>query len=156
MLLATRCPHCETVFRLQQEQLSLHEGLVRCGHCEQIFNASQSLVPEFVQQSGPVPAEPTLTESARAEPPLTERPTQIESTQAEHATHPAPTAAEAAVPEPEPRANHAPQRPASRPRLFTDDTPAQLPSRADYKPEGWDMFAPWLDGGVDPVSYTHL
>ncbi|WP_205171522.1 MJ0042-type zinc finger domain-containing protein, partial [Burkholderia sp. LMG 13014] len=24
MLLATRCPHCETVFRLQQEQLSLH------------------------------------------------------------------------------------------------------------------------------------
>ncbi|AJY14194.1 zinc-ribbon domain-containing protein [Burkholderia dolosa] len=150
MLLATRCPHCETVFRLQQEQLSLHEGLVRCGHCEQIFNASQSLVPEFVQQSGPVPAEPTLTESARAEPPLTERPTQIESTQAEHATHPAPTAAEAAVPEPEPRANHAPQRPASRPRLFTDDTPAQLPSRADYKPEGWDMFAPWLDGGVDP------
>lgn len=44
MLLATRCPHCETVFRLQQAQLSLHGGLVRCGHCQQVFNAADSLV----------------------------------------------------------------------------------------------------------------
>ncbi|OXH86019.1 hypothetical protein CA831_25380, partial [Burkholderia multivorans] len=49
MFLATRCPHCETVFRLQPEQLSLHQGLVRCGHCRQVFNAAQSLVPEHAQ-----------------------------------------------------------------------------------------------------------
>jgi predicted Zn finger-like uncharacterized protein len=46
MLLATRCPHCETVFRLQQDQLTLHDGLVRCGHCRQVFDATRSLVPE--------------------------------------------------------------------------------------------------------------
>ncbi|OAJ57215.1 hypothetical protein A6V36_31820 [Paraburkholderia ginsengiterrae] len=43
MLLATRCPFCETVFRLQTEQLALRRGLVRCGHCQEVFDASASL-----------------------------------------------------------------------------------------------------------------
>ncbi|MBM2766112.1 DUF3426 domain-containing protein [Burkholderia anthina] len=111
MLLATRCPHCETVFRLQQEQLSLHDGLVRCGHCQQVFNASQSLVPELAQQP-----EPALTEAAPAEP---------AAAGTQHDTAPA--------------------------RLFTADAPAKpAPADADYKPEGWDMWAPWLDAGVAP------
>ncbi|CAN0642240.1 DUF3426 domain-containing protein [Burkholderia cepacia] len=109
MLLATRCPHCETVFRLQQEQLSLHQGLVRCGHCHEVFNASESLVPEHAQ-----PPEPALTEPAAAP-------------DEGNAHHPAPPA-----------------------RLFTADAPAGASSDTDYKPEGWDMWAPWLDAGVDP------
>ncbi|QFS35638.1 zinc-ribbon and DUF3426 domain-containing protein [Burkholderia cepacia] len=109
MLLATRCPHCETVFRLQQEQLSLHQGLVRCGHCHEVFNASESLVHEHVQQP-----EPALTEPAAAP-------------DEGNAHHPAPPA-----------------------RLFTADAPAGVSSDTDYKPEGWDMWAPWLDAGVDP------
>ncbi|WP_321849178.1 DUF3426 domain-containing protein [Burkholderia diffusa] len=104
MLLATRCPHCETVFRLQQEQLSLHDGLVRCGHCHQVFNASQSLVPE-----------PALTEAAPAGP-------------------------AAAVP----------QHEAAPARLFATDAPVEPTPGSDYQPEGWDMWAPWLDAGVDP------
>lgn len=43
MLLATRCPFCETVFRLQPAQLALRRGLVRCGHCNEAFDASSSL-----------------------------------------------------------------------------------------------------------------
>jgi predicted Zn finger-like uncharacterized protein len=43
MLLATRCPFCETVFRLQPAQLALRRGLVRCGHCQEVFDASGSL-----------------------------------------------------------------------------------------------------------------
>ncbi|WP_233851364.1 zinc-ribbon and DUF3426 domain-containing protein [Paraburkholderia sp. HD33-4] len=48
MHLATRCPFCETVFRLQAAQLAQRRGLVRCGHCQEIFDASSSLfdVPE--------------------------------------------------------------------------------------------------------------
>ncbi|NTZ05282.1 DUF3426 domain-containing protein [Burkholderia metallica] len=110
MLLATRCPHCETVFRLQQEQLSLHQGLVRCGHCHEVFNASESLVPEYAQQP-----EPALTEPAAA-----------------------PHGGDA----------HPPPAPA---RLFAIDAPPELPTGTDYKPEGWDMWAPWLDAGVDPA-----
>ncbi|MDN7914086.1 zinc-ribbon and DUF3426 domain-containing protein [Burkholderia cepacia] len=109
MLLATRCPHCETVFRLQQEQLSLHQGLVRCGHCHEVFNASESLVPEHAQQPEPVLTEPGAAPDEG------------------NAHHPAPPA-----------------------RLFTTDAPAGASSDTDYKPEGWDMWAPWLDAGVDP------
>ncbi|AXF15523.1 DUF3426 domain-containing protein [Paraburkholderia caledonica] len=43
MLLATRCPFCETVFRLQPTQLALRRGLVRCGQCHEVFDASGSL-----------------------------------------------------------------------------------------------------------------
>lgn len=110
MLLATRCPHCETVFRLQQEQLSLHDGLVRCGHCQQVFNASQSLVPDPARQP-----EPALTEAAPAEPAAAD-----------------------------------PQHDAAPARLFTADAPVEPASGSDYQPEGWDMWAPWLDAGVDP------
>ncbi|VWB92319.1 zinc-ribbon and DUF3426 domain-containing protein [Burkholderia lata] len=108
MLLATRCPHCETVFRLQQEQLSLHQGLVRCGHCHEVFNASESLVPEHAQQPEPILTEP------------------------------------AAAPDDGDAHHRAP------PRLFAAEAPAGSPSDTDYKPEGWDMWAPWLDAGVDP------
>jgi predicted Zn finger-like uncharacterized protein len=43
MLLATRCPFCETVFRLLPAHLTLRRGLVRCGHCHEVFDASSSL-----------------------------------------------------------------------------------------------------------------
>ena len=43
MLLATRCPFCETVFRLQPAQLAQRRGLVRCGQCQEVFDASSSL-----------------------------------------------------------------------------------------------------------------
>ncbi|NIE68589.1 zinc-ribbon and DUF3426 domain-containing protein [Burkholderia sp. Ax-1719] len=43
MLLATRCPFCETVFRIQPAQLAARRGLVRCGHCQEAFDATGSL-----------------------------------------------------------------------------------------------------------------
>lgn len=112
MLLATRCPHCETVFRLRQEQLSLHGGLARCGHCQQIFNAAESLVDEHAH------AEPALVESVESAQPA--------------------ESAEAAAP-----------RAADNPRLFVN-APADDPAHKNFMPDGWDMWAPWLDGGIDP------
>ncbi|NRO97159.1 DUF3426 domain-containing protein [Paraburkholderia sp. NMBU_R16] len=44
MVLATRCPHCETVFRVQDAQLARSHGRVRCGHCQEVFDASQNLL----------------------------------------------------------------------------------------------------------------
>ncbi|AIO66161.1 zinc-ribbon and DUF3426 domain-containing protein [Burkholderia oklahomensis] len=105
MLLATRCPHCETVFRLQQEQLALHDGLVRCGHCQLVFDAARTLVP----------AEPDAA-AAQAAP-------------------------------------HAPQQQPAPQRLFDATSPDLRPLEAghrDFAPGAWDMWAPWLDGTVDP------
>jgi predicted Zn finger-like uncharacterized protein len=36
--LATRCPHCQTSFRVTMAQLELRAGKVRCGSCREIFN----------------------------------------------------------------------------------------------------------------------
>ena len=40
MALATRCPHCETVFKLDLHLLAPHDGRVRCGHCQEVFDAA--------------------------------------------------------------------------------------------------------------------
>lgn len=42
-MLITRCPHCETAFRVQAAHLEQAEGHVRCGHCASVFDAYQEL-----------------------------------------------------------------------------------------------------------------
>lgn len=44
MALATKCPHCQTTFRVVHDQLKLRAGLVRCGACKQIFNGVEYLL----------------------------------------------------------------------------------------------------------------
>lgn len=47
----TRCPHCDTRFKISDEQLGAHQGMVRCGHCMQAFDARPELIAEpYVQQ----------------------------------------------------------------------------------------------------------
>ncbi|WP_071753915.1 DUF3426 domain-containing protein [Burkholderia ubonensis] len=278
MLLATRCPHCETVFRLQQEQLVLHGGLVRCGHCRQIFDAAESLVHEHAPQpeaalagdvahervaeeapgadhaaaveaarveapstktvafeapavetpavevppakaladeaaaiesrtvetpSAETPAvetpaakapadEAAALESRAAEAPAAEEPAvdappakaladeaaaiesrTVEAPSAETPAVETPAAKAPAVearaiespavespaagtpaaasPVPETEAHHAADLPATPPpRLFVDNAPGEHPTHADFRPDHWDMWAPWLDGNVDP------
>lgn len=43
----TRCPHCETTFRVTSEQLTVRQGSVRCGSCREVFNALESLADEM-------------------------------------------------------------------------------------------------------------
>ncbi|WP_080426814.1 zinc-ribbon and DUF3426 domain-containing protein [Burkholderia ubonensis] len=248
MLLATRCPHCETVFRLQQEQLVLHGGLVRCGHCRQIFDAAESLVHEHAPQpeaalagdaahervaekapgadhaaaveaarveapstktvafeapavetpaveappakaladeaaaiesravEAPAadtpaveapPAKAFADEAAALESPAVEAPsaetpaveTPAAKAPAEEARaiespaveSPAAGTPAAASPVPETEAHHAADLPATPPpRLFVDNAPGEHPAHADFRPDHWDMWAPWLDGNVDP------
>ncbi|WP_080407684.1 DUF3426 domain-containing protein [Burkholderia ubonensis] len=243
MLLATRCPHCETVFRLQQEQLVLHGGLVRCGHCRQIFDAAESLVHEHapqpeaalagdadherVAEEAPGADHAAAVEAARVEAPSTktvafeapavetpavevppvkaraDEATALESRAVEAPAADTPAvevppakaladeaaalesrAAEApavetpaakapadeacaiespavespaagtpaaASPVPETEAHHAADLPAPPPpRLFVDNAPGEHPTHADFRPDHWDMWAPWLDGNVDP------
>jgi predicted Zn finger-like uncharacterized protein len=40
----TRCPHCQTVFRIDEEQLQARGGVVRCGQCQQIFQSTKHLI----------------------------------------------------------------------------------------------------------------
>ncbi len=52
--LVTRCPQCETQFRITEEQLNAAGGKARCSRCSQVFNARL-----FLQSPEPVPTEPS-------------------------------------------------------------------------------------------------
>ncbi|WP_343728661.1 DUF3426 domain-containing protein [Duganella sp.] len=44
MALATKCPHCNTVFRVAHDQLKLRGGIVRCGSCNEVFDGNAALL----------------------------------------------------------------------------------------------------------------
>jgi predicted Zn finger-like uncharacterized protein len=55
-MMLTRCPACQTVFRLRPEQLHARRGEVRCGHCFHPFNARENTLE--VADDAPPPAPP--------------------------------------------------------------------------------------------------
>ena len=59
--LVTRCPTCETAFRVTPEQLEIANGMVRCGKCIGVFNALEHQVVTTTEQP---------TEVASTEPDL--------------------------------------------------------------------------------------
>ncbi len=61
-MMLTRCPACQTVFRLQPEQLHARRGEVRCGHCFHPFNALENEV------ATPAGREPTRSTAKPAAP----------------------------------------------------------------------------------------
>ena len=58
MALATKCPHCNTIFRVAADQLKLRGGIVRCGTCKEVFDGNAALVDPsaaLLPSAGPVP-----------------------------------------------------------------------------------------------------
>ncbi|WP_422420823.1 DUF3426 domain-containing protein [Pseudomonas sp. GZD-222] len=62
----TQCPHCQTSFRVNHNQLSVARGVVRCGACLQVFNAAKQLLEQSAAQQPVV--EPAPPESVVPEP----------------------------------------------------------------------------------------
>ncbi|NVI80234.1 DUF3426 domain-containing protein [Janthinobacterium sp. BJB401] len=63
MALATKCPHCNTIFRVAADQLKLRGGIVRCGTCREVFDGNAALVD-------PAAASPFLTSAPGTAAPL--------------------------------------------------------------------------------------
>ncbi|MGS0743327.1 DUF3426 domain-containing protein [Glaciimonas sp. GG7] len=85
MALATQCPHCQTTFRVANDQLKLRAGLVRCGTCREVFNGIEHLVrsahsvapgaaSDFLANDTPIPKSPTITKHISEYFPATEKP----------------------------------------------------------------------------------
>ncbi len=53
MSMYTRCPHCETHFRVSREQLQVSSGQVRCGRCQRAFDAFATLTSHPPAVPGP-------------------------------------------------------------------------------------------------------
>lgn len=58
MRLITRCPQCETTFRVIPDQLNLAQGWVRCGRCTRVFEADQHLFEMSPEAPPSAPAAP--------------------------------------------------------------------------------------------------
>lgn len=95
MSILTRCPHCQTRFRVTDEQLKMASGKVRCGHCMGVFNAAEHQIDEA--PSAPTPEPRQVSPRKAAEP--------------------APQPEPPAPPKPEP----APQEPDEDELLFADN-----------------------------------
>jgi predicted Zn finger-like uncharacterized protein len=92
MSLNTRCPACETVFKVVPDQLKVSSGWVRCGRCAEVFDAAMHMltpaqatatttqhvpvpVPESESVITPIAASPSLSRtevqpSSPAQPPV--------------------------------------------------------------------------------------
>ena len=62
----TRCPNCQTTFRVTPEQLKARAGKVRCGQCQTVFNALDSLLEETIASAPRAPSPPPVTPLASA------------------------------------------------------------------------------------------
>ena len=60
----TRCPNCQTSFRITPEQLKARVGKVRCGQCQTVFNALDSLLDESGAKAPPETRGPALNTKA--------------------------------------------------------------------------------------------
>jgi predicted Zn finger-like uncharacterized protein len=68
-MLFTRCPECDTTFRLTDETLKKANGQVRCGRCASVFNAyaelhdpsAKSFEPDARERDAPAGAPPHAT-----------------------------------------------------------------------------------------------
>ncbi len=104
MSLITRCPTCETMFKVVPDQLRVSEGWVRCGQCAEIFDATQNMVPTGEPESPAPPQAATgQTPAAAPTPPQPApsffvRPAQSQTPPAPAPTHEQPPAA--AAPDP--------------------------------------------------------
>lgn len=135
-VLATRCPHCHTIFRVVADQLKLRDGLVRCGNCREVFDGRAHLCdpPESEDETDATPSPETLT------PPVPHVAAPVTSS-----THDTPPASARDLPEP-----HDGQSPASPviPSLFARD---HLPPGT---PHTYDLFAASREGDDARVEPT--
>ena len=80
MSLATRCPHCKTIFHVSEEQLRLRAGTVRCGVCRKLFNGIDNLAGRISRAKAA--DDLTLPDNTENTLPLTEPAVSVPSTEA--------------------------------------------------------------------------
>jgi predicted Zn finger-like uncharacterized protein len=60
MALATKCPHCNTTFRVAHDQLKLRGGIVRCGSCNEVFDGNAALLEPIAKPQPAAIAPPAI------------------------------------------------------------------------------------------------
>lgn len=128
----TQCPECSTRFRVSDEQLAAHNGMVRCGRCNMVFSAKENLhddtpdpqldLPILTQESQPAVA---VVSAETSEP-----------TEIHNLPEPAPTLEEAA---PSADKDAEPETLAQK-ILFQENSPAIEPAHPKPLSRRWPWF----------------
>ena len=135
----TRCPDCQTTFRVTPEQLKARAGKVRCGQCQHVFNALDSLVDEVVVSS-PALVEPSAAvslealQSAQPARPADETPVAETATETTAAAPTPPAETDASL------------------RVLLEPAPEGAPSAVPDR----ERIAPGAETPVDPLSETEV
>ena len=64
----TRCPGCQTTFRVTPDQLKARAGKVRCGQCQSVFNALDSLLEDSESATAPAASTTPVAPAAQEAP----------------------------------------------------------------------------------------
>jgi predicted Zn finger-like uncharacterized protein len=154
MVLATRCPFCETVFRLQPTQLALRRGLVRCGHCREVFDASSSLFDmaegaDFSTAKAITADEVTRLIAQEPRDTAAGAEAAASASAAESAAESAASTSSAHAAADSSASTDAPAAPL--PSASPDAPPADPagPGSPDFRAESWNPWAPAPDASVD-------
>lgn len=142
----TRCPQCNTVFRITPEQLRLRAGKVRCGHCRAVFNALETLVEEPPAVVAPPPVPESVRTGDDAIPPaVPETPPPLnaldEPAEEMQPAPPSPAATgEDRLPEdeeafPEPNAEATAEESSTEDEAHPEEAPASAQPSADLAPD---------------------
>ena len=97
----TRCPQCQTVFRVTAVQLKVRDGMVRCGRCQHVFGADQHLIAKPARSTAKSAAPATRKRATGKKPAAEPRPVAA-STQHSAPPFPAEVPKHAAAPLPLP------------------------------------------------------
>lgn len=116
----TRCPACETTFRVTPEQLKVRAGKVRCGECQHVFNALDTLIEEPIVVMAPPPAPEQAPQEDLAVPPAPS----VEDGEAESVAATAITPEISPDEQPEPEPDPVPD---SSPETLPDPSTATVP-----------------------------
>ncbi|WP_042270387.1 zinc-ribbon and DUF3426 domain-containing protein [Paraburkholderia heleia] len=157
MLLATRCPFCETVFRIQPTQLAVRRGLVRCGHCQEAFDASGSLfempeggdftraVPVAAEIAASLTSPPSAPASRFAAQPVSEAASEFALQSASQSA--LQSASQPTSPQPDVQPDQADRSAAA---MRSQEPPPTLGAAPNFTNRAWDPWAPPQDTQRDP------
>jgi predicted Zn finger-like uncharacterized protein len=120
-MLLTRCPECDTTFRVTDETLKKASGQVRCGRCASVFNAYAELQDRGTKSPEPEARDRASKTATATPPPAPPKPVAVAEARG--------AAAEAAA---EPRADQKPRdsqaiTATEVDRVLADEQPSEVP-----------------------------
>jgi predicted Zn finger-like uncharacterized protein len=127
-MLFTRCPDCDTTFRVTDDALRKANGQVRCGRCASVFNAYAEQREEPNDATADAPSQ-----RAVAEPPETQA--KSESAEQQAPAEPRPNTAAAPTPPAAQTIEQEESTPSSPPIRLVAPSPPSKPSAPQLEPD---------------------